>query len=343
MCPRDVLKRSIFGLVLVFLFALPARAERNLVIFDNQSGEHALVKVIGPSQKQVEMPTGMRGTVGVEPGLYYIKVRYGSPGKYRFIRGEAFDVEETPKARTKVTVTLHKVRDGNYRTHAISAEDFASGATATSTRQERADSGAEKSLVTVTSVVGFVDETGVLADQLSMDGQVLNTHLKSLDGLVVRQQDWILFERYVKTNNAYTRCVLLPLKTGDYSAKMGNGSSIRLKDGKAVLGGTAVFSQDPAVNNKVVFHFKDNIYLLLALEADGDRVAFQDGFAQIGAGSTLRFPPSSWVQVLGRSFKAGGIKFTEDSPVFLPGTHEKVRDSERVSDGHRWSEFGQAK
>ena len=107
--------------------ALSAQAQ-NTVTFDNQSGEPALVKLIGPTSKEVEVPIGTKESVGTSAGRYIIKVRYGTAGKYRYSKGEEFDVKETASTRSSITITLHKVVAGNYESAPISREQFEGGA-----------------------------------------------------------------------------------------------------------------------------------------------------------------------------------------------------------------------
>ena len=92
--------------------------------FDNQSGEPALVKIVGPTTTEVEVPTSTKKGADVIAGDYTIKIRYGAPGNYRYTQGEKFSVTQTATARSVVTITLHKVVDGNFSTKSISEADF---------------------------------------------------------------------------------------------------------------------------------------------------------------------------------------------------------------------------
>lgn len=97
---------------------------QNKVIFDNKSGEPALVRLIGPTATEIEVPSGTQRGVDVSKGQYGIKVRYGSAGHFRYTKGEQFDVAETATSHSETTITLHKVLAGNYETHAISKDEF---------------------------------------------------------------------------------------------------------------------------------------------------------------------------------------------------------------------------
>lgn len=107
-----------------FLATAGVADAQNAVIFDNQSGESALVKLIGPTTKEVAVPTGAKQAVEAAAGRYTIKVRYGTAGNYRYTEGDAFDVQETPTSRSETTITLHKVVAGNYDTRPISENEF---------------------------------------------------------------------------------------------------------------------------------------------------------------------------------------------------------------------------
>ena len=104
---------------------LSAKDSPNTITFDNKSGEPALVKVIGPSGQIVEVPNGQNRTVNAAAGEYYILVRYGSnPEKYRYAKGNPFIVTQTDTQYSSTTITLHKIVDGNYPSHPISAKEF---------------------------------------------------------------------------------------------------------------------------------------------------------------------------------------------------------------------------
>jgi hypothetical protein len=97
---------------------------QNTVSFDNQSGEPALVKLVGPTSSEIEVPNGTKQGVQASAGRYIIKVRYGTPGKFTYSKGEEFEVKETATSRSKTTITLHKVVAGNYDSKSISAAEF---------------------------------------------------------------------------------------------------------------------------------------------------------------------------------------------------------------------------
>jgi hypothetical protein len=114
-------------LLLSILFAsiIPASAQ-NTVSFDNQSGEPALAKLIGPTSSEIEVPNGTKQSVRASAGKYFIKVRYGIPGKYYYMKGQEFTVDETAATPSKITITLHKVANGNDGSP-ITEQEFGAG------------------------------------------------------------------------------------------------------------------------------------------------------------------------------------------------------------------------
>jgi hypothetical protein len=97
----------------------------NTVTFDNQSGEYGVVKLVGPTAKTVDIPHGQKRTVNVAAGEYYILVRYGSkPERYSYSKGDPFTVHQTATQYSCITITLHPVVNGNYRTRSSSREEF---------------------------------------------------------------------------------------------------------------------------------------------------------------------------------------------------------------------------
>jgi len=115
--------------VLVFVasagHAQRGQTPRATITFDNQSGQFALVKVIGPTRRQTQVPNGQRRTVTVAGGQYYILTRYGTDSKaYTYSKGNSFQVTQTARQHSVITITLHKVVGGNYQTRAVSASEF---------------------------------------------------------------------------------------------------------------------------------------------------------------------------------------------------------------------------
>ncbi len=121
----------------VVITCVSVQGAQNTVTFDNQSGEDALVKIIGLTYKEVEVPKGAKRTVDASAGRYFIKVRYGAPSRYRYTKGEEFDVQETATTRSAITITLHKVVAGNYDARPISEKEFNQEPTGTQPAETR--------------------------------------------------------------------------------------------------------------------------------------------------------------------------------------------------------------
>jgi hypothetical protein len=123
---RSVLIR--FAALASLLLAVPAvhaQTPRATITFDNQSGQTALVKVIGPTRRTTQVPNSEKRTVTVLGGEYYILTRYGSnPDQYTYSKGDSFHVTQTARQHSVITITLHKVVGGNYGSKKIGAGDF---------------------------------------------------------------------------------------------------------------------------------------------------------------------------------------------------------------------------
>lgn len=111
-------------LLVLFAITLAAHGQENSVTFDNRSGEPALVKLIGPTYKEVQVPNGAKRSIKALAGSYHVKVRYGTAGKYRYTKGQEFQVIQTATTRSETMITLHEVIGGNYESHPISEQGF---------------------------------------------------------------------------------------------------------------------------------------------------------------------------------------------------------------------------
>lgn len=87
----------------------------NTITFDNQSGEPALVKLVGPTRQAVDVPKGQKRTVHVAAGEYHLLIRYGSDAReYSYSKGDPFKVHKNATQYSSISITLHKVVGGNY-------------------------------------------------------------------------------------------------------------------------------------------------------------------------------------------------------------------------------------
>lgn len=111
----------------VCALALTAHAQtaESTLTLDNQSGQPAMVKLIGPISQFVAVPNSEKRAVSIGAGKYYLLARYGSdPHRYTYSRGDPFMVEETTTQYSVITITLHPVVGGNYHTRQTSAQEF---------------------------------------------------------------------------------------------------------------------------------------------------------------------------------------------------------------------------
>ena len=112
-------------IIALFQMTAPAaNALDNTVSFDNRSGDPALVKLIGPTYREIEVANGSTGTVTASAGNYHILVRYGTPDHYSYSKGQEFEIVQTFSTRSRITITLHKVVGGNYSSHNIDPSEF---------------------------------------------------------------------------------------------------------------------------------------------------------------------------------------------------------------------------
>ena len=73
-CSLKLFVSILFVILCLFLnlHCVYAQDIPNTITFDNQSGEPAVVKLIGPTKQSVEIPNGEKRTVNVAAGEYYI-------------------------------------------------------------------------------------------------------------------------------------------------------------------------------------------------------------------------------------------------------------------------------
>ena len=99
------------------------------ITFDNQSGQSALVKLVGPLSLAVDVPNGEKRTLSASDGHYFILTRYGTDeNTYHYSKGDHFDITETRTSYShryqRVRITLHAVINGNYHTSRSNKQEF---------------------------------------------------------------------------------------------------------------------------------------------------------------------------------------------------------------------------
>lgn len=116
---------SLLVFLLIIFANINGQEPKNTITFENNSGELALVKLIGATSKLIEVRNQSIQTVNVSSGEYYLLVRYGSmPDEYNYSKGEPFSVEERENEYSEITITLHKVLGGGYNIDPISNDEF---------------------------------------------------------------------------------------------------------------------------------------------------------------------------------------------------------------------------
>ena len=114
------------SLFLWYIYFAPSAwaGEKNSLTFINRSGEDAMVKLVGPSRRMVNVNNGGETTVKIAGGTYAIYVRYGESNNYRYTKGETFTIKDSFNSYTEASLTLHGVMNGNYRTEGSTEEAF---------------------------------------------------------------------------------------------------------------------------------------------------------------------------------------------------------------------------
>ena len=117
-------KLAVLALVVSLLSISAGAAGRATLTLENASGDDALVRIAGPTTGYVEVPNSSSRTLNVSGGTYRLFVRYGRPGRYSYTRGELFTITDNGQEWEEVTVTLHKVPNGNYHTSPSDEGEF---------------------------------------------------------------------------------------------------------------------------------------------------------------------------------------------------------------------------
>lgn len=107
--------------------SLPGEAQpaSNRITFDNQSGQNAVVKLIGSTTLVVKVPKQQKKTVHVAEGEYYILVRYGNSAKeYTYTKSDPFAVTQSGNQYSIITFTLYRTRGGDFNVTPVSQEEF---------------------------------------------------------------------------------------------------------------------------------------------------------------------------------------------------------------------------
>lgn len=97
----------------------------NRLTIQNNSGQFALIKTVGPTRSVTKIPLDQKKTIHLAPGEYYILVRFGfAPKEYIYTKGEAFTVKQEKEKFSLITITLHRIVSGMENDREVSGEEF---------------------------------------------------------------------------------------------------------------------------------------------------------------------------------------------------------------------------
>ncbi|KIX13171.1 hypothetical protein [Dethiosulfatarculus sandiegensis] len=127
--PLKVPNIKLPGLVPVGSIPKPQGEKKNFVRFVNRSGQPATVRIFNQKTKvkveELEVPDRASKGVLTQNGVYYIVTRYGETEKdYRYSKGKKITVQPPAGKRQVVTITLHKIKGGNYPTQKAEKSQF---------------------------------------------------------------------------------------------------------------------------------------------------------------------------------------------------------------------------
>jgi len=102
-----------------------ARKPSNRLTLQNDSGQFALVKIVGPTRAVAKVPLDQKKTIHLAPGEYYILVRFGfAPKEYIYTKGNPFPVIQKDDQFSHTTIILHRVVAGIGNPHEVPDEEF---------------------------------------------------------------------------------------------------------------------------------------------------------------------------------------------------------------------------
>lgn len=124
---RKITIKAVIIAILISCFVLPTAVsafERNRITFINKSGMDALVKLVGPRRYVVLVEDSESETIRIYGGTYHVFVRYDEGSRFRYAKGEQFQIEDSAYSFTEASLTLHGVINGNYSIENISQDAF---------------------------------------------------------------------------------------------------------------------------------------------------------------------------------------------------------------------------
>ncbi len=102
-----------------------AKKPSNRLTIQNDSGQFALVKIVGPTRAVMKVPLDRKKKVHLASGEYYILVRFGfAPKEYIYTKGEPFTLTQEQDRFSHTSITLHRVIAGIENPYEVSGEEF---------------------------------------------------------------------------------------------------------------------------------------------------------------------------------------------------------------------------
>jgi hypothetical protein len=101
----------------------------NIITLDNQSSDPAVVKILGPTTRAIDLPASEKRMLKVAAGNYDVILRYGRDAiSYRYVRANSFSIDDSASfQRVSITLTADAalVQDeGRYPMRLSSREEF---------------------------------------------------------------------------------------------------------------------------------------------------------------------------------------------------------------------------
>ena len=113
-----------WGILSLHLLGSPGlTADKNMLTLVNQSGEEALVKILGPKSGVVELAKESERTILLPAGSYKYYVRYGQGQTVSYARGTPFTLEAVSTGYIEAALTLISP-PGTYQPDSVLEEEF---------------------------------------------------------------------------------------------------------------------------------------------------------------------------------------------------------------------------
>jgi LysM repeat protein len=115
---------AFWGFISILLgCSLVSAADKNMLTLVNQSGEDALVKIVGPKSGVVELTKESERTILLPAGSYKYYVRYGQGQTASYTRGTPFTLEAVSTGYIEAALTLISP-PGTYQPDSVLEEEF---------------------------------------------------------------------------------------------------------------------------------------------------------------------------------------------------------------------------